>query len=526
MPPFQTMQQKDFSGGINSVASPYLVGEKQCQRIRNMILNEHGALTTRDGYSVLTTSPDTTDPIIYRSILNTSTGASTPYAIQQAPNQVPTFYLTNTTPWTAVTPGFTIPGSSTPQSVTVINTDIVCNGYETPKQFNGTTLTPITAQAGQVVPPGAQHIAFHLGSLWVWNTAGNTTALDGPSSIRMSDANNPNSWPTANQAFISKDDGQVGMGLASFTIAETGISPTQTLVAFKNFSGYQITGVFGATTFSIQKIKSDMGCIAPRTIQFVSGFGVIRLTHKGFALYNGVDDKIISEEVRPYIFGGLDLTGINYSSAQLSWAAQSQNPPLYIAACPIGGTQLNRVFVYDLVRRAWTICDYPVNFNSLALISTLVSAPVVQAGTSSGGQLLVLFNGATSDNGVPINWSFRTKRHAAQDFMRPTYWRRMDMDLGFLTSPQTASVTATLTGLSKTISRTLTYTGQSLGTNWGSGIWGQFNWSGSTAIDGRQSFDLLRTFPSVQFDISGTGHVVVRGMELQYRQKPPTRQVI
>jgi len=74
----------------------------------------------------------------------------------------------------------------------------------------------------------------------------------------MSDANAPNSWPNANQTFISKDDGQQGTGLATFTIAETGISPTQTLVCFKNFSTYQVTGVFGATSFGVQKVKSDM----------------------------------------------------------------------------------------------------------------------------------------------------------------------------------------------------------------------------------------------------------------------------
>ncbi len=149
-------------------------------------------------------------------------------------------------------------------------------------------------------PPGAAHIEVYSGALWVLNTAPSNTAsgLDGPCAIRMSSINQPNSWNPINQAFLDKDDGQEGMGLAKFTITAQGIPPEGSLIAFKNYSPYQIVGVFGANNFAIQAVSSDMGCTAPRTLQFVPGFGIMRYTHLGVAIFNGVKDEIISEQIR------------------------------------------------------------------------------------------------------------------------------------------------------------------------------------------------------------------------------------
>ena len=91
--------------------------------------------------------------------------------------------------------------------------------------------------------------------------------------------NNPNSWPNVNMGYVGSDDGTQGTGIGTFTIAEAGIAPTGSLVLFKDFSTYQIIGVFGAADFSIQQVKSDMGCIGGRSVQFATGHGIIRLSH-------------------------------------------------------------------------------------------------------------------------------------------------------------------------------------------------------------------------------------------------------
>jgi len=520
--PLMPIRQTDFSGGVNAVTNPYVVGEKQLQRVRNMLLDEHGSLRTRDGFSVISTSP-AAGPILLRGLLNQVNGTHSAYALQQQMNGTAlVLYDTTTSPWTVINTF-----NSTeflPQSVTMNNTDIIALGYQTPVSYNGTTTTAITAGAGQSTPPGAKHIAFHLASLWVWNTNPATTSSDGPSSLRASDVNNFNSWPNASQAFVGKDDGQVGMGMATYTIAETGISPTQTLVLFKNISSYQVLGTFGATNFSVQKIKTDMGCIAPRTIQFVSGFGIIRLTHKGFALFNGVDDRLISEEVRPYIYGRDDITAINFSSVDRSWAVQSQNPPLYIAACPVNGTSLQRYFVYDLVRRAWTICDFPVDTSCLFLYTTANTQPLVQAGTAVTNQLLQLFSGAANDNGTAINWSFRTRNYNAGSPTGRAFFRRLILDFFFIPI-ETVTVSSNVLGIGTPITKTDSFDGAPPSALWGTGTWGSMVWGATGAADGRQDVDILRTAPSIYYDISGIGPVRLRALETQIRVKPFTRAV-
>jgi hypothetical protein len=515
--------QPDFSGGINAVTSPYLLTKKQIARCRNMLLDEHGSLSTRDGYSIISRSPDGINPIIYHDVLTKTDGTAHPFAIQNDGNDN-VFYDMAATPWRRVVG---MNSYITPQTAVVTDKLVIANGYQVPLTWDGgTNLVPVTATGGQTVPTGAKHLAFHLGSLWLWNTNSVTTSLDGSSALRMSDVNNVNSWPSANQTFVSKDDGQVGMGMSTYTIVETGISPTATLVLFKNRSAYQFTGVLGSTVASLQRIKTDMGCIAPRTIQFCSGFGIIRLTHKGFSLYNGVDDKIISEEVRPFILGHDDILGCNFGSIERSWAVQGQNPPLYVAACPIGGTGLSRVFVFDLVRRAWTICDFPVEISSLTLYATPTSQPAVRAGTTTHGWIISLFAGDTTDNGAAIDWSFRTRSFFVRSFMQPTFWRRGIIDAQ-ITGPQPVTMTSTLGGIAQTPSSTKTYLPLAdAGATYGTGVYGTSQYSVGSVTDQRQSFDIMRTAPNLFVDVNGIGNVRIRGIEFHIVSKKPTKMEV
>lgn len=219
----------------------------------------------------------------------------------------------------------------------------------TPEVSPGTVVWQCIAASATGTPlRGAACAIVYSGSLWIANTWPVTTndLLDGPCCIKMSDSNNPESWNPANVAFLDKDDGDWITALATYTIAEAGITPTGSLVIFKNFSTYQLTGVFGSTNLTIQKAQSDMGCIAGRSVQFMPGFGIMRLGHLGFAWFDGVRDRLASEAIRPYLFGGEDdITPIDWTYAFLSKGAQAADPPMYICACPVGITVLSGVTV-------------------------------------------------------------------------------------------------------------------------------------------------------------------------------------
>lgn len=245
-------------------------------------------------------------------------------------------------------------------------------------------------------PPGCGHITVYAGSLWFLNTSpvNTTSGLDGPTSLRMSDANNPISYNPVNQAFLDKDDGTEGMGMATFTISAEGIPPEGSLIAFKNYGGYQIVGVFGASFFSIQRTRSDMGCIAPRTIKFVPGFGISRMAHLGVANFDGVRDTVASEEVRPYLFPLNDPSVSDITVADATWIAGSQadltaNPPLYATFIPIGnsGGALTRALVYDMVMKTWSPVDLPFSINCITQVRPVASNPITLLGGFQDGLL-------------------------------------------------------------------------------------------------------------------------------------------
>jgi hypothetical protein len=245
-------------------------------------------------------------------------------------------------------------------------------------------------------PQGIAHVKVYAGSLWAWNTAPTNTSngLDGPTCLRMSDSNNPNSWNPINQAFLDKDDGTEGSGLSAFTISGFGIPPEGSLVAYKQYAGYQIVGVFGSQNFLIQRIKSSLGCIAPRTIQFTTGFGLTRFTHLGFAVFDGMNDRIIDEDLHPYIFPVneidlSDITTVDFSWMSISWATQTSYPAMYVAAFPIGnsGGKLTRLFVYDLVVKAWAVVDLPFPVGTVFQAFSDIAVPVTILATYMDGSL-------------------------------------------------------------------------------------------------------------------------------------------
>lgn len=286
-------------------------------------------------------------------------------------------------------------------------------------QEHGSNATP--------APRGAAHAISHAGSLWLWNTYPTTTSdlLDGPSVLKMSDANQPNSWNPINTAFVGKDDGQQGMGMASFTIAESGIPPEGSLVLFKEFSTYQVIGVFGATDFAIQKAQTDLGCIAPRTIKFVPGFGIVRLTHLGVAVFDGVRDRLISEEIRPYLFGDIgDIQQMDFSWAYAAKGDVTAVPPMYVMAIPVlggpGNGSLTRLCCFDLVLKAWSIIDLPFGIEALRQLLIPGGEPLTvfggysdamlsrwQVGDQQGWQAW-LDNSLQAHQGTPLTWNFRT----------------------------------------------------------------------------------------------------------------------
>lgn len=314
-------------------------------------------------------------------------------------------------------------------------------------------------------PPGAAHISVYAGALWVWDTYPSNTSngLDGTCCLRMSDINNPNSWNPVNQAFIDKDDGTEGMGLATFTITAQGIPPQGSLVASKLYALYQIVGVFGSNNFLIQRIVTNMGNIAPRTLMFVPGYGIGRLTHLGVAIFDGVNDRLISSQISPYLFPNNDpeLSDINTAaqfSLFLSYAVQTVIPAMYCVLIPTASMpqtyneQLTEILCFDLVLKSWSVVNLPFPVSAAAQAGAQGSfAPLTQVtllGSYNDGTLQRWQYGdvqwATAASGVntpaPVAWSLRSTTVSSKDPDERLYCRRMILIGSMGNSPAPSSI--------------------------------------------------------------------------------------
>jgi hypothetical protein len=292
-------------------------------------------------------------------------------------------------------------------------------------------------------PPGCSHIAVYAGALWVFDTfpANTANGLDGPTVLRMSDVNNPVSWNPVNAAFLDKDDGSEGWGLAVFTISAQGIPPQGSLLAFKFRASYQISSVFGASNFAIQRVTTDMGCISPRTIQFVPGFGIGRLTHLGVSVFDGVNDRLISPQVNPYLFPTndpelADITVADSNWIGVAWATQTANPPMYTMFIPIGNSlgALTRALCFDLILRAWAVVDLPFPISTACQVYGITNNPLTLLGSFSDGTIQrwqagdlhwATANGAGgAPAATPIFWSMRSAVAASKSPDERLYSRR------------------------------------------------------------------------------------------------------
>ncbi len=353
--------------------------------------------------------------------------------------------------FTAVQGGTTGAGPQPPHFSSAINSRLADNNVVWQN-------TGLTSQSSQP-PRGARSAVVYAGSLWVLNTSPFTTSdrADGPTALRMSELNNPNSWNPINIAFLGKDDGTVGTGLATFTIAESGITPTGSLIAFKDYSTYQIIGVFGSDNFQIIQAQTDMGCIASDSIQFLPGYGIARLTHLGPALFNGVRDQLFGEEIRPYIFGDVpDITQVDATFISRAFSAQCTDPPMYLLAVPMPGTNggLTRILAYDLVLKSWAApIDLPWPISCIREIRQTGSGLTVI--TLTGGSTDGSFRQVFDDTGLtgwvdtptvgtltPVAWSVRTPEVFSKSVAEGVYARGLYVRGNGMASGIKATITA------------------------------------------------------------------------------------
>ena len=377
------------------------------------------------------------------------------------------------------------------------------------------TGTEVWLNIGQaaLAPPGAAFVFQHLNYLFLWGV-GDTYGPDGitgPDALWQSDFGQPMVFNAANTTFAGKGDGASAQGGAVYSLSEAGIAATPQLVLFKDAATYSFLNEF--PNASLVEVSGGLGCIAPATIQFIGGYGVMRLSYAGVALFDGQLEHVTeyTDAIRGYLFGGLpDVIPVDFNFIQNCVSTQSVNPPMYIFFAPLVGNNgaVTRGFGYDFGLKQWFTMDFPFAVTSAAFFPQAVRALVAGyqslVGGASEGTVRRLFKGDPDWDGIPIEWIVRLPDWGFSG--TPTYVRRLN-PLITADGGGTAAAAKLLSVFFQGIRRSSQAFGRFL--NLPKSLLGSMD-VGETVITGN-------------IEIRGQGQVLIEGTDAQTSEKPTAR---
>lgn len=286
---------------------------------------------------------------------------------------------------------------------------------------NSGTLLWLNVGQAALSPPGAAYVFQHLDCLFLWGVGQSYGAdgITGPDALWQSDKDDPQSFNPGKTTFVGKGDGTTAQGGCVYSLSEAGIAATPQLVLFKDASTYSFLNSFDANP-ALVPVSGGLGCIAPESVQFIGGFGVMRLSYMGFTLFDGQLEHVseYTDAIRGYLFGGLpDVAPLDLINIQKSVSFQCINPNMYWCFCPIqggfgalpgvraGSGVATRGFGYDWDLKQWAVIDlpFPVSaavFNPQASFVATNYQSIV--GGVDDGVVRSMFSGATDWDGLPI----------------------------------------------------------------------------------------------------------------------------
>lgn len=373
--------------------------------------------------------------------------------------------------------------------------------------------TEVWLNIGQAAlsPPGAKFVFQHLDSIFLWGVGRTygTDGITGPDALWQSNTGAPLTYDPADATFVGKGDGTEAQGGAEYSLSEAGIAATPQLVLFKDASTYSFLNSF--PNASLVEVSGGLGCIAPATIQFIGGYGVMRLSYAGVTLFDGQLEHVTeyTDAIRGYLFGGLsDVVPVDFTNIQNCVSTQSVNPPMYVFYAPLqgGSGYVTRGFGYDFGLKQWFVIDLPFAISSATFLpqSVVAIAAAYQSliGGASDGTVRRVFAADPDWDGIPVDamlqlpdWGFPGT---------PTFIRRCN-----------ARLTADGGGATPFI-RSVTFQGVRRS--------GQaFSRPLNTPISLISSMDVGETVLSGNITLRTRGQILLEGSDAQTSEKPTAR---
>lgn len=326
-----------FSGGLNTTAGPFAVGDTESTSLQNVDFNIFGSISKRGGYLNLTSAAIAavnSDGLYW---FEYETGGSTVRKLINVTNSK--LYKMDTSSgepdgiWDDSTNGRTITADNFCDFVTWHNTMFVANGNDTPLMLTGATLSLTTAvlPSGVTKPKYIEQFNNYLFYLNVYVSA----SKEG-SRFYWSNLNDHTTFPATQFIRISDNDGTEITGARVLS---------DRLVVFKDRSIYNVYYTADASIpFIVEKSNSPVGCVSAYSIQEVQN-GLVFLSQDGFYYYDGNNSYKLSDKISETI-----------NSYDFSTARSSVHNLKNRYYCGLNdGAGAYTVLVWDFFNNAWSI---------------------------------------------------------------------------------------------------------------------------------------------------------------------------
>lgn len=321
----------DFTGGLNTKDSPYLIGQNECRDCSNVVTTTRGSVKKRDGISSFATNFTTLNAGSSKiQALFAAYGVPTAGDCMIAIDEDGEVYSISTIGTAADINAATFTG--TPLDTSIIQAPVATQG---PIYINNPTAAYQWTGAGNIaawtatsgtVPTGA-YMVYFKNRVWV---AGQTA---NPSRLFFSDIGAPRVWPAANVVDFDPTDGDAITGI--------GTSGPYLLV----FKKQKIWVIYDTDTGANRPLGTALGCASHRSITETPVGTYFLSQDKGVWVTDGKKVKNISQKIDPTFDS---IVGGQRKRA----CGKFINDHFYLSICT-SGTDNNLTLDYDTITTSW-----------------------------------------------------------------------------------------------------------------------------------------------------------------------------
>jgi hypothetical protein len=461
-------------GGLNNKYAPMHINDDQSPDLMNVVFDELGAITKRNGYTALNAAQIDGNPITSMFGYYQSNGTRTLIATSGT-----SVYKWTSNAWQSIKTGLSA-NSARFTFTTYLDKLYMVNGntLDGLMQWDGLTFSKV---ATTPAPPAGKYVVVHKNRMYLAGDPAN------PSRLYMSDLGSPTSWPALNFVDVNTNDGDKITGVSEHLDG---------LVVFKERSIHVLRGT-DPSNYVMFDAHQGAGTVSHWSIVQASNL-LFYLSRDGVYTFDGHHVKLISD----FITGS--VLGINgqpvWNQQYLNMACGVDYNHKYWLAVPEGlYSTNNRVYVYDYIHNNWTRFDIPISCFSLFNNGTTLT---LYSGDPIAGVVYQQDIGG-DDNGSTINAYLTTK---VFDFGAPGHFKSYK-GLFFYAQQQLQPYTINVTcvgdfgRIGKTVPMNL---GAGNPTTWGNFTWGNSPWgafqnvvSRTTNISGQSRY--------LQFTVQGNG---------------------